>query len=199
MWEADRTGTLAKALSDAFPHLDCTIFDLPHVVTGLQGSNNLKYVGGDMFDAVPPAKALLLIKGMYIYPVPNIFKSIAVITLCFFMITDKQSILHDCSEKEFMKTLDRCKDAIKKNGKMIIIDMVRMNRGEEELIETQLLVDMVMMVVVTGKERNAEERSKLFSEDGFSGFKILPILGLRSPIEVYPRRKSCFNQIFQAN
>ncbi|GLT86814.1 hypothetical protein SLE2022_049290 [Rubroshorea leprosula] len=67
-----------------------------------------------------------------------------------------------------------------------IIDMVRMNRGDEELIGTQLLVDTPMMVVVTGKGRNAEEWSKLFSEAGFSGYKILPILGLRSLIEVYP-------------
>jgi hypothetical protein len=40
--------------------MDCTVFDLPHVVSDLQGSKNLKYAGGDMFEAVPPADALLL-------------------------------------------------------------------------------------------------------------------------------------------
>jgi hypothetical protein len=30
------------------------------VVSDLQGSKNLKYVGGDMFEAVPPADAILL-------------------------------------------------------------------------------------------------------------------------------------------
>ncbi|KAL4291362.1 hypothetical protein GQ457_14G021710 [Hibiscus cannabinus] len=54
------TGTLAKALADAFPHLDCTVLDLPHVVDGLQGGNNLKYVGGNMFEAVPAADAVIL-------------------------------------------------------------------------------------------------------------------------------------------
>ncbi|KAK8992066.1 hypothetical protein V6N11_044958 [Hibiscus sabdariffa] len=31
------TGTVAKAIADAFPHLNCTVLDLPHVVHGLQG------------------------------------------------------------------------------------------------------------------------------------------------------------------
>uniref|UniRef100_A0A6N2LTL4 O-methyltransferase C-terminal domain-containing protein n=1 Tax=Salix viminalis TaxID=40686 RepID=A0A6N2LTL4_SALVM len=38
-------GTMAKAISEAFPHIDCTVFDLLHVVSDLQGSKNLKYAG----------------------------------------------------------------------------------------------------------------------------------------------------------
>jgi len=54
------TGTVAKSIAEAFPHLDCTVFDLPHVVADLQGSENLKYVGGDMFEAIPPADGIVL-------------------------------------------------------------------------------------------------------------------------------------------
>lgn len=54
------TGTVAKAIADAFPYIECSVLDLPHVVADLQGSKNLKYVGGDMFQAVPPADAILL-------------------------------------------------------------------------------------------------------------------------------------------
>ncbi|KAL3574319.1 hypothetical protein D5086_024932 [Populus alba] len=53
-------GTMAKGIAEAFPDMNCTVFDLPHVVSDLQGGKNLKYVGGDMFEAVPPADALLL-------------------------------------------------------------------------------------------------------------------------------------------
>jgi 16S rRNA G1207 methylase RsmC len=53
-------GTMAKGIAEAFPHMDCTVFDLPHVVSDLQGGKNLKYAGGDMFEAVPPVDALLL-------------------------------------------------------------------------------------------------------------------------------------------
>jgi len=54
------TGTMAKALAKSFPELECSVFDLPHAVSGLEGSENLKYVGGDMFEAIPPADAILL-------------------------------------------------------------------------------------------------------------------------------------------
>ncbi|GMP54714.1 hypothetical protein CsSME_00019786 [Camellia sinensis var. sinensis] len=54
------TGTVAKAIADAFPNLKCTVLDLPHVVSGLQGTDKLNYVGGDMFEAIPSADAVLL-------------------------------------------------------------------------------------------------------------------------------------------
>ncbi|GKV05959.1 hypothetical protein SLEP1_g17905 [Rubroshorea leprosula] len=138
-------GTLAKAVADAFPHLDCVVFDLPHVVADIQCKNNLKYVAGNMFDEIPPANVVIL---------------------------------------------KRCKEAIKKNGKstgkLIIIDVVMKDKGDEKLIETHLFFDMLMMALVTRKERNEEEWAKLFSDAGFSAYKLLPILGVRSLIEVYP-------------
>ena len=54
------TGRVAKAIANAFPHMNCTVLDLPHVVAELQGSNNLKYSAGDMFEAIPPADAILM-------------------------------------------------------------------------------------------------------------------------------------------
>ncbi|KAK9019613.1 hypothetical protein V6N11_054129 [Hibiscus sabdariffa] len=157
------TGTLGKAIAQAFPHMDCTVFDLPHVVAGLQDSGNLKYVGGDMFEGFPAADAVLL-----------------------------KWIMHDWSDEECVNILKHSKEAIcrgeKEGGKVIIIDMVMMKngKGKEELMETQLFIDMVMMVLMTGKERGEEEWAKLFSAAGFSGYKIIPIMGLRSVIEVYP-------------
>ncbi|KAL4386814.1 hypothetical protein GQ457_09G028070 [Hibiscus cannabinus] len=53
-------GALGKAIAKAFPYLDCTVFDLPHVVAGLQDSGNLTYVGGNMFDEVSAADVVLL-------------------------------------------------------------------------------------------------------------------------------------------
>lgn len=54
------TGTVAKAIANAFPKLSCISFDLPHVVNGLVGSKNLSYIGGDMFKAIPNADAVLV-------------------------------------------------------------------------------------------------------------------------------------------
>ena len=50
---------MAKIISEAFPHMKCTVFDLPHVVANLKDSQNLKYVGGDMFQSIPSADAIL--------------------------------------------------------------------------------------------------------------------------------------------
>jgi trans-resveratrol di-O-methyltransferase len=89
-----------------------------------------------------------------------------------------------------VKILQRCKEAITRNnkkGKVIIIDMmIESQKGDEESTETQLFFDMLMMVLVSGKERNKKEWAKLFFDAGFSDYKITPVLGLRSLIEVYP-------------
>ncbi|XP_065875152.1 trans-resveratrol di-O-methyltransferase-like [Euphorbia lathyris] len=154
------TGTTSKAIAQAFPHIQCTVLDLPQVVDGLHDTPNLKFVAGNMFEAVPPADAVML-----------------------------KWILHDWSDQECLKILEQCKEAIKgrKGGKVIIIDMVKeIEKGDNEAIETQLFFDMLMMVFFCGKERHEKEWAKLFSTAGYSGYKIIPILGLRSIIEVYP-------------
>ncbi|KAJ9170882.1 hypothetical protein P3X46_018946 [Hevea brasiliensis] len=155
------TGTVAKAIAKEFPHLECIVFDLPHVAAGLQGTNNLKYVGGSMFEAIPPADAILL-----------------------------KWIMHDWSHENCVKILKRCKEAIKgrEGGKLIIIDMVMETKQTEdhESNETELLFDMLMMVLYNSQERNEKEWGQLFSDAGFGNYKIIPMLGLRSIIEVYP-------------
>ncbi|KAJ1380222.1 S-adenosyl-L-methionine-dependent methyltransferase [Sesbania bispinosa] len=155
------TGALTKAIAKSFPNTECIVFDLPHVVAGLEGSENLKYVVGDMFNAIPPADAILL-----------------------------KWIMHDWNDEECITILKKCKEAITSNGKdgkVIIIDIVIDNeKGDYESIETQLFCDIVLMMFLTGKERNKEEWVKLISSAGFRDYKIIPVLGLRSLIEIYP-------------
>ncbi|KOM50169.1 hypothetical protein LR48_Vigan08g099600 [Vigna angularis] len=54
------TGTMAKVIVESFPQVKCIVFDLPHVVTGLEETQNIKYVGGDMLEAIPPADSVML-------------------------------------------------------------------------------------------------------------------------------------------
>lgn len=51
--------------------------------------------------------------------------------------------------------------------------------------ETQALLDIYVMYV-DGAERDEKQWRKIFLEAGFSDYKITPILGFRSVIEVYP-------------
>ncbi|KAL0302088.1 UNVERIFIED_CONTAM: 8-hydroxyquercetin 8-O-methyltransferase [Sesamum angustifolium] len=54
------TGTVAKAVADAFTGLNCVVLDLPHVVAGCEGNENLTFVAGDMFEYIPPADAVFM-------------------------------------------------------------------------------------------------------------------------------------------
>ncbi|KAM7273141.1 hypothetical protein ACFE04_027805 [Oxalis oulophora] len=158
------TGTLASLISQAFPDLECTVLDLPHVVVGLTDTDKLKYIGGNMFQQIPSADGILL-----------------------------KTILHDWNDEESVRILKQCKDAIMRNNgkgrKVILIEMVIGYKSEEEIedaLEVQLFVDMEMMAHVSGKERSEKEWAKLFVDAEFSHYKIHPILGERSIIELYP-------------
>ncbi|QHO27783.1 hypothetical protein HN873_022106 [Arachis hypogaea] len=71
--------------------------------------------------------------------------------------------------------------------KVIVIDMVvEDENSDHESLETQLFFDIMMMVGLKGKERNKEEWANLIFSAGFGNYKIIPILGLRSLIEIYP-------------
>ncbi|GMN53901.1 hypothetical protein TIFTF001_023022 [Ficus carica] len=155
------TGTLARAIANAYPNLKCTVFDLPRVVANLQGTENLDFVGGDMFsDPIPPADAILL-----------------------------KWILHDWNDEDSLKILKRCREAILRNGKggkVIIIDMVIGSQNTDELTGIQLCNDVIMMATFFSMERSLKEWEKLFFDAGFSHYKINPKLGVRSLIELYP-------------
>ncbi|KAM3381527.1 hypothetical protein P3S68_007100 [Capsicum galapagoense] len=163
------TGTVAKAIGNAFPKINCIVFDLPHVIEGCEGSKNLSYVGGDMFKSIPSADAILL-----------------------------KWILHNWSDEECIKILKKCKEAIPKRengGKLIIIDMVLMDsqKGDDKSYETQLFYDMLMMVDASGKQRIEQEWTKLFLDAGFTDYEIIPILGLRSVIEVFSIKQNTYH------
>ncbi|KAJ0837654.1 putative trans-resveratrol di-O-methyltransferase [Helianthus annuus] len=155
------TGTFAKCIAEAFPNLSYINFDLPQVVKGLEGSKNLSFVGGDMFETIPKAQAVLF-----------------------------KWVLHNWSDEECVEILKRCKEAIpsKENGgKVIIIEIVL---KDEELgnktLETQLFYDMFEFTTAKGRQRSEKDWAKLFHDACFSGYKIYPVLGIRSVIEVYP-------------
>lgn len=101
-----------------------------------------------------------------------------------------QSVLHNWSDEECVKILKKCKEAIpsdEKKGKIIVIDTVVDNKTKGDMLsETQLFFDMLMMILVNGKERNEKEWAQLFHKAGFGNYKIFPILGFRSLIEIYP-------------
>ncbi|KAL9297270.1 hypothetical protein ACSQ67_023166 [Phaseolus vulgaris] len=155
------TGITAKTICEAFPNMKCIVLERPRVIENLSGTNNLTYVGGDMFKSIPKADAVLL-----------------------------KMVLHNWNDKDCRKILENCKEAVSdkgKRGKVIVVDIV-MNESEdeEELNELKLLYDVRMTCLINGKERKEQEWKKLFVEAGFQSYKISPFTGYLSLIQIYP-------------
>ncbi|MED6205543.1 hypothetical protein PIB30_018530 [Stylosanthes scabra] len=153
-------GTTAKIICEAFPDLQFTVLDLPPVVANFTTSGNLRYVGGDMFESIPQAHAVLL-----------------------------KWVLHDWNDEDCIKILKNCKRSISEKGKVIIIDVVINNEEQDEedtMTPIKLLSDINMVAMFGAKERSEKEWKQLFIEAGFNNYKIFPIFGFRSLIEVYP-------------
>ncbi|GJN17641.1 hypothetical protein PR202_gb04725 [Eleusine coracana subsp. coracana] len=154
------SGGAARAVAAAFPAVRCTVLDLPHVVAGVTPGERgrVEFVAGDMFQHVPKADAVLL-----------------------------KWILHGWDDEHCVRILRRCREAIPAGGRVIVMDLVVGSSPEDaRATETQLLWDVMMMGVVGSPERDEREWSKIFHDAGFSGYKIVALLGIRSVIEVYP-------------
>ncbi|EAZ17920.1 hypothetical protein OsJ_33466 [Oryza sativa Japonica Group] len=154
-------GATARAIAAAFPHIKCTVLDLPKVIDKAPVDDGVvNYVAGDMFHAVPPAQAVLL-----------------------------KLVLHFWSDDDCVKILSQCKKAIpsrKEGGKVIVIDILIEPSLGPAMLETQLLMDMAMMVNTRGRQRDESEWRDLFFRAGFSDYKIAKKLGARAVFEVYP-------------
>uniref|UniRef100_J3MKX8 O-methyltransferase domain-containing protein n=1 Tax=Oryza brachyantha TaxID=4533 RepID=J3MKX8_ORYBR len=152
-------GTTARSIAKAFPHVKCTVLDLPQVINNAPPSDgSVTYVAGDMFHSIPPSQAVML-----------------------------KVVLHFWSDENCVKILSQCKKAIPSRadgGKVIIIDVVIGSSTSGPILETQLLLDMIMLVNFQGRQRDENDWSHIFKKAGFSEYKIVKKLGARCVFEV---------------
>nr|AKO60153.1 S-adenosyl-L-methionine:O-methyltransferase [Papaver somniferum] len=152
------TGTAVKAISKAFPHIKCSIYDLPHVIADSPEIPNVVKIEGDMFKAIPSADAILM-----------------------------KCILHDWNDDECIQILKKCKEAVpQEGGKVIIVDVVLNMDLTHPYSKIRLTLDLDMMLNTGGKERTVEEWKKLIDAAGFASFKITEISAVQSVIEAFP-------------
>ncbi|KAL5202810.1 hypothetical protein ABZP36_013762 [Zizania latifolia] len=149
-----------QAISKAFPEVKCSVLDLGHIVAKAPSGTLVEYVAGDMFESVPPANAILL-----------------------------KWVPHDWGDEKCIKILKNCRKAIPSRdigGKVIIIDIVfGEGPSDQKHRELQALFDLYI-TFINGIQRDEQEWKKVFFAAGFSGYNIMPVLGFRSIIEVYP-------------
>ncbi|KAI3973768.1 hypothetical protein MKW92_035343 [Papaver armeniacum] len=150
-------GTTIMAIYEAFPHIKCTLYDLPHVISDAHDHPNIENVPGDMFKSVPSAQAVFL-----------------------------KMVLHDWADEECVNILRKCKEAIpKETGKVIIVDVVLDEESTHELTKAMIL-DIDMLVNTGGRERTIDDWGNLLKRAGFRSHKINPIRAVQSIIEAFP-------------
>jgi hypothetical protein len=157
----DVGGGIGKTLSEivkSHPHIRGINFDLPHVISTAPNIERVTHIGGDMFEAVPSGDAILM-----------------------------KRILHDWSDEKCVKILKNCRKAIPEStGKLIIVDAVFEKENNNIFKESQIILDLVMMTLFSGKERTEAEWKKLLKEGGFPRYKIIKIPAIEWIIEAYP-------------
>ncbi|KAM0858694.1 hypothetical protein ACQ4PT_047686 [Festuca glaucescens] len=155
---AGGTGTAARAIARAFPHIKCTVLDLPNVIDSVPADGMVEYIAGNMMSSIPMADAVFL-----------------------------KYVFHDWNDEDCVKILKQCRKAIPESGgKVIIVDMVVGSPSKAEYYKDQVLFDLLMMVMTAGKERDEHEWRKIFMDAGFSHHKTRPVLGSMALIELYP-------------
>uniref|UniRef100_J3N7N3 O-methyltransferase C-terminal domain-containing protein n=1 Tax=Oryza brachyantha TaxID=4533 RepID=J3N7N3_ORYBR len=96
-------------------------------------------------------------------------------------------MLHHWSDEDCVRILAQCRRAIPARGgggKVIIIDIVVGSASGGPMLESQLLMDVAVMLVTKGRDRDEDDWLSIFTRAGFSDYKIK--LGPRCVFEVYP-------------
>ncbi|KAL5797626.1 hypothetical protein ACOSQ2_002446 [Xanthoceras sorbifolium] len=153
------TGRAIAELVKLYPHIMGVNFDLPHVVATAPVYDGVSHVGGNMFEAIPNSDAVFM-----------------------------KWVLHDWGDEECVKILKNCRKAIpEKTGKVIIVDIVLQEDGNNRFGDMDLVFDILMFVHATGgKERTELEWKNILKEGGFPRYNIINIPALPSIIEAYP-------------
>jgi O-methyltransferase domain len=150
------SGTLVHSLLMANSQLYGIVLDLPDVVpsaiaaaSALGLAERSKALGGDFFTFVPEADIYLL-----------------------------KQVLHDWNDEEAVRILQRCREAMRSGGRVIVIEMLL---GEIDEPGFAPLMDLNMMVMQTGRERTLAEYDSLLKAAGLRLSKSTPI---RSPMSI---------------
>nr|WMX25282.1 O-methyltransferase OMT4 [Lophophora williamsii] len=142
---AGGTGASINMVVSKYPTIKGINFDLPHVIKDAPSYDGVEHVGGDMFESVTKADAML-IKW----------------TLC------------DWSDEHCLKLLKNCYNALPDNGKVIVCDYVLPMAPEtSNAAKTVFLLDAIMLAnFVGGKGRTKQEFEALARKVGFEGFEV---------------------------
>ncbi|OEL27743.1 putative O-methyltransferase 2 [Dichanthelium oligosanthes] len=139
--------------------MKCTVLDLPELIRTIPADGIVNYVAGDMFKFIPPAQVVVL-----------------------------KMVLHHWSDEDCVKILSNCRKAIpsREGGGKVIIGDVVLDPASGPMFETHLLMDVCMMLMKEGRQRDENDWRELFMEAWFSDYELVRKFGVRGVLEAYP-------------
>jgi SAM-dependent methyltransferase len=137
------SGTFVHALMQQNPLLEGIVFDLPHVVpTAIDAARNFGLE--DRFSVVAG--------DFFSTPIPS--GDLLLLKV----------VLHDWDDESCLKILRNCRRALHPGGRILLAEMLIDEIGKPGF---SALMDLTMLVVLGGKERNLEEFRNLLCTAGF--------------------------------
>jgi hypothetical protein len=127
----------------ANPHLEGTLFDLPHVVAAAQAeiesdglAGRCRTVAGSFFERIPDGADVYFLA----------------------------QILHDWHDDDALRILQCIRRAIPDEGRLLLVELVV---PDDDLPHPSKLLDLQMLVLLGGRERTLDEWRGLLAGGGF--------------------------------
>jgi hypothetical protein len=151
-------GALLRGILEQCPHTTGVLYDLPPVVAGADAlrepalAARCEIIGGDMFQTVPTGGDAYVLR----------------------------AIIHNWSDHEAIQILRKCREAIRREGKLLLIEYVLAPLAAPDGATrawNSAWVDLTMLVLVTGLERSEAEFRALYAAAGFKLTRVIPTGG----------------------
>jgi hypothetical protein len=149
-------GLLLAEILKANPHLRGTLFDLPNVIERAKQQKHLETAG---------------LKERCQYAAGNFFESSPKGADAYIL----KHIIHDWDDEQSIVILRNCRKAIAENGKLLLVEHV-IPPGNDPYFGK--LLDIEMLVMVTGCERTEQKFEELYQA---AGFKLSGIIATQAP------------------
>jgi hypothetical protein len=153
------SGNMLGHVLSRHPKVRGVLYDLPHVVADAPAlleshgvADRVQILGGSFFESVPAGHDAYLVS----------------------------QIIHDWDDGENATILKNIREAMKPDGKLLIVEMV-LPEGDEPHMGKML--DMMMMLVPGGEERTLSEYAELLEPNGFRVTRVVPTASAVSVVE----------------
>ena len=154
-------GALLHGILSANPAVRGILYDLPAVITG-----------AGALRAGPIADRCEVVGGSFFDRVPAGSDGYVL-----------KNVIHDWNDEDAVRILKNCRRAIRRDGRLLLIEGVLRPANEPDPLK---FLDLMMLVLVRGRERTESEFRTLLREAGFSLTRVIPTAGGSAIIENRP-------------